>query len=293
MKVLHIVPGLDAVGNGIATAAKLIATRNGDDIVDACKAAGEQIAAADEVWVHSMWTPQVMLACWRALRAGKILVRMPHGNLDPLRCRSRWWKKAVVTPVERALFRRSARVAVTCEEERRWCEAWGVRGKFEVIDLKRFFRLDAPASPQRTSEARPLHVLYLGRRHPLKGIRHLEEAVAEINLSVRKGAADEVPPAVELRVESHLYGAAKDAAWAWCDVLCLPTLSENFGLVVAEALERGKRVITTDGAPAWGGGNDHGGRLVYLKGYREGTDVERVRLLREALLCMANARNML
>ena len=81
--------------------------------------------------------------------------------------------------------------------------------------------------------------------------------------------------------------------WAWCDVLVLPTLSENFGLVVAEALERGKRVITTDGAPAWspsasaaedkGDGNDYGGRLIYLKGYRDGTRNERVRLLKEAI----------
>ena len=79
----------------------------------------------------------------------------------------------------------------------------------------------------------------------------------------------------------------------WCDVLVLPTLSENFGLVVAEALERGKRVITTDGAPAWGEGVSrvdcvedgeilagYGGWLIYLKGYREGTKEVRVALLK-------------
>lgn len=81
--------------------------------------------------------------------------------------------------------------------------------------------------------------------------------------------------------------------WEWCDVLVLPTLSENFGLVVAEALERGKRVITTDGAPAWspsasatedkGDCSDYGGRLVYLKGYRDGLPDERVRLLKKAI----------
>ena len=32
--------------------------------------------------------------------------------------------------------------------------------------------------------------------------------------------------------------------WQWCDVLVLPMLSENFGLVIADALEHGKRVIT-------------------------------------------------
>ena len=66
-------------------------------------------------------------------------------------------------------------------------------------------------------------------------------------------------------------------------MLVLPTLSENFGLVIAEALERGKRVITTDGAPAWGDGNDYGGRLIYLKGYRDGTPEERVWLLKNAI----------
>ena len=71
--------------------------------------------------------------------------------------------------------------------------------------------------------------------------------------------------------------------WDWYDVLVLPTLSENFGLVIAEALERGKRVITTDGAPAWGDGNTYGGRLVYLKGFRDGMREERVRLLKDAI----------
>ena len=66
-------------------------------------------------------------------------------------------------------------------------------------------------------------------------------------------------------------------------MLVLPTLSENFGLVIAEALERGKRVITTDGAPAWGDGNTYGGRLTYLRGYRDGIDAERVAKLKSAI----------
>ncbi len=115
-----------------------------------------------------------------------------------------------------------------------------------------------------------LHLLYLGRRHPLKGLEFLEAAVREVE-------------GCELRIVSNAFGEEKERVWEWCDVLVLPTLSENFGLVVAEALERGKRVITTDGAPAWGDGNDYGGRLVYLKGYRNGSSEERVRLLKNAI----------
>ena len=81
--------------------------------------------------------------------------------------------------------------------------------------------------------------------------------------------------------------------------MVLPTLSDNFGLVIAEALERGKRVIATDGAPAWEPKEYEivklrecenveiwkcrDGRLVYLKGYRDGTPHERVRLLECAI----------
>ncbi len=67
----------------------------------------------------------------------------------------------------------------------------------------------------------------------------------------------------------------------------LPTLSDNFGLVVAEALERGKPVVTTDGAPAWKDEprtDAHGHtRLVFLEGFRDGTDARRVQLLRQAI----------
>ena len=56
-------------------------------------------------------------------------------------------------------------------------------------------------------------------------------------------------------------------------------------------------MITTDGAPIWGEGLDvrgqesgvsvgYGGRLLYLKGYRDGSDAKRVELLRDALEMM-------
>jgi glycosyltransferase involved in cell wall biosynthesis len=50
----------------------------------------------------------------------------------------------------------------------------------------------------------------------------------------------------------HVDGAAKSAAFTGCDVFVLPTHSENFGIVVAEALAYGTPVITTRGVP-WEG----------------------------------------
>ena len=112
---------------------------------------------------------------------------------------------------------------------------------------------------------------------------------------IRKAATYYNKCPIEFRVVSDAFGDELERVWDWCDVLVLPTLSENFGLVIAEALERGKCVITTDGAPAWGenlsrvervdGGmwSGYGGRLIYLKGYRDGTPEDRVRLLKSAI----------
>jgi len=283
MRVLHVVPGLDAVGNGIAVAASLIVAEQGADLVEArLFARGEgELDGYDEVWVHSCWLPMTLKSCCRVLRAGKPLVRMTHANLDPVRLKFHGWKKWLVGPIERWCLRRCDRIVATCEAEKGWIEAY--LGKhcppIEVTDIKRFFNLN-PVNPVNPVK-KDLHLLYLGRRHPLKGLEFLEAAVKGIE-------------GVELRVVSNAFGDEKEKVWEWCDVLVLPTLSENFGLVIAEALERGKRVITTDGAPAWGDGltgltgftglhSGYGGRLIYLKGYRDGTDEERVELLKKAM----------
>ena len=163
-------------------------------------------------------------------------------------------------------------------------------------------------------------MLYLGRRHPLKGVEYLEKAVAELNsnpvnpvnpvqnssarstrstrLNKENSSLHVSTRSTRLKIVSSAFGEELEKVWDWCDVLVLPTLSDNFGLVVAEALERGKRVITTDGAPAWGEGlsrververvegglwSGYEGRLIYLKGYRDGTDEERVELLKRAI----------
>jgi len=254
----------------------------------------------EEVWVHGMWLPKEWLACWRTIRSGKRLVRMTHGSLSPLYLKYQSpVKKWLVGPIERFLLRRSARIVATCEAEKEWIENYlGKRCPVvEVTDVKRFFQLEREfgidgnieaASPK--GERDSLHILYLGRRHPLKGVEYLEKAVAELNSNpvnpvnhVQNSSLHVSTCSARLKIVSSTFGEELEKVWEWCDVLVLPTLSENFGLVIAEALERGKCVITTDGAPAWGNGNTYGGRLVYLKGYRDGTAEMRVRLLKDAI----------
>ena len=247
--------------NGVAVAARLLAeeqSAGGGRVVRGTWFGPAALRRADEVWIHCGWKPCLW---WAALWARKA-VWMPHGCEDPVRLAYHGWKKRLAGPVERWALRRVRRIVTTCAAERDWVTAYlGGRHPFvEVTDLRRFFALTRPVEP-----VRGRRLLYLGRRHPLKGLDCLERAVA-------------ASPGVTLRVESAVFGEARERAFAECDVVVLPTLSENFGLVVAEALARGRPVVTTDGAPAWA---DQPG-VVYLRGYRDGTDEDRVRLLRSA-----------
>ena len=257
---------------------------NGMAVVDSLLRA-KGLIKPNEVWVHGMWTPVKWWRCLKAKLCGRQLVRMTHGSpiyLD----RQGAWKKRLVKPVERLLFGLSDRIVVTGTWEAAWNRAWGLKCPFETIDLKQFFDLSRPMERPVRAKDRTMHILYLGRRHPLKGIVCLERAVRMLNERFSLLGKSE-NRGIELRVVSHAVGAEKEAAWDWCDVLCLPTLSDNFGLVVAEALERGKPVITTDGAPAWKDEprTDAQGRtrLVYIEGYRDGTDRQRVKLLEDAI----------
>ena len=267
MNVLHVCAGWDET-NGAAVVARFVADEQrsrGDAAGFATWASPSALRRADEVWVHCAWLP----CLWWAGLFARRMVRMPHGSYDPVRLAYSRWKKRLVGPVERFFLRRAKRVVVTCDAEREWVERYlgGRHPPIEVVDVRRFFKIGREGRGRcEGHEGRAVHLLYLGRRHPLKGVRYLEEAV--------KGVGG-----VELRVVSDARGDEKERAWEWCDVLVLPTLSENFGLVVAEALERGKRVITTDGAPAW---RDQPG-VVYVEGFRDGSDESRVRLLAEAI----------
>ena len=303
-RVLHIVPGTSDVTNGMVVVANLLAKEQGNaDVVD-LNYVMDRInnREIDEVWVHGMWLPKEWAVCRNVLKSGKRLVRMTHGSLSPIYLKHQSpLKKWLVGPIERHFLRKADKVIATCQAESDWIHAYEPKVKsIEITNLKRFFNLANTAAKKGQNfspKPHPLHLLYLGRQHPLKGLDNLfaalrqfqSENLGQTYILTWESESTKCSKDVELKVVSNAFGDELEKVWAWCDVLILPTLSENFGLVIAEALERGKRVITTDGAPAWGDGNGYGGRLTYIKGYRDGTTDERVRLLAAAIRNLAKS----
>lgn len=304
MKIIHFCAGLQ-FWNGMAnTARQFIAEEiaQGHDSFLTNELATLSNAKSGDfrvVYIHGAWLPVLWRAAKHAKRINAKLIIRPAGSYDPVRLGYHSWKKKLVAFFERRMLRRADVLLGTCEAEVKWIKDYVGNDcpKVEITDLKRFFKLGVRSQElvvRGLRENSKLHVLYLGRRHPLKGVKYLEFAVEELNYFCMSRVPGGEDGCIDLRIVSDAKGEELEKVWEWCDVLVLPTLSENFGRVVAEALERGKIVITTDGAPAWGEigkrevgkgkREDVGERLVYLRGFRDGSEKERVRLLKDALM---------
>lgn len=107
--------------------------------------------------------------------------------------------------------------------------------------------------------------LFLSRLHPVKGLPDLVMAWAKVRQpgwTIVIAGPDENGHRAEMEVlidklglkadfefTGLVLGEKKEALFVQADVFVLPTYSENFGLVIAEALARKIPVITTTGAP--------------------------------------------
>lgn len=283
MIIIHFCAGLEK-WNGMANSARQFVAeelaRGDESRLTNDVGVIERAEKVDRVHIHGTWLPVLWKVAKLAKKKGAELIVRPCGNYDPIRIRRgaiKRLKKWLVGPFEHTMLNRADFVQCTCASEAEWIKAYHPKARIQMTDLKRFFDLAVESRPRRTADG-SIHVLYLGRRDPLKGVEFLERAVEELNQSLEHSEHSN-NRTLDLRIVSNHFGEELEKDWVWCDVLVLPTLSENFGRVIAEALERGKSAITTDGAPVWEGQPG----VIYLKGFRDGTDAERVDLLKRAI----------
>lgn len=223
---------------------------------------------ADVIHNHGLWVmPNVNAA--RAAAGGRTpFVVSTHGMLAPAALAfSRARKQVFWALLQGPAMRGAACIHATCEQEYAEIRQFGLANPIAIIPNG----IDVPESPARPT-ARPAAervVLSLGRIHPKKGLSRLVHAWSKVEVG-HPGWRLEIagPPEgrhhAELRalvtalglgrvsVSGPIYGDAKTNAYRDADLFVLPTLNENFGLTVAEALATGTPVISTKGAP-WSG----------------------------------------
>lgn len=213
---------------------------------------------------HGLWLMPNVYPAWAA-RNGARTVVSPRGMLGPQALRfSRLRKLAFWHLLQKRALDKADCLHATSEQEYREIRRMGLRNPVAIIPNG----IDIPA-PDPGSAGSERTVLSLGRIHPKKGLDTLVKAWAGLERKfpdwrLRFVGPDELGYTARLKAlaaehhlsrvsfEPPLYGEAKFAALAGADLFVLPTLNENFGLVVAESLAAGTPVITTKGAP-WSG----------------------------------------
>jgi glycosyltransferase involved in cell wall biosynthesis len=222
----------------------------------------------DIVHLHSVFLFPTMTGARSSVRAGVPYVLSPRGMLvrDLIARRSSLKKRAWISLVERANLERAACVHLTSEEERLALVDMGLDLAPTVVipngvDAPFRFSADDVSADVRTLVAEGFDILSFGRISWKKGLDRLIRAmVAVTNARALIAGNDEDGLAASLRsladaagvgdrvrfLPRQINGADKEALFAAARVFVLPSLSENFGNVVAEAMIRHLPVIVSE-----------------------------------------------
>lgn len=222
----------------------------------------------DLIHDHGLWLPSNHASArfGRHHRIPRIV--SPRGMLQPWCLQHRRLKKQIAWRLYQHRDLRSAE----CLHATSAAEADQIRRLgFDqpIVRLPNGVRLPAvrraDEAARRASRRALREVLFLGRVHPVKGLDNLVTAWSKVSrdgwrLRIVGSDEDGYGTTVSRRirdlalsdsvsVEGPVQGTDKWNQMAQADVFVLPSFSENFGIVVAEALAAGTPVITTTGTP--------------------------------------------
>ncbi len=213
------------------------------------------VRRSQRLFLHGAWSFPIFWGARCARRAGVPYAVFSHGSLDPVRLNYGKRRKALVWRLsDRNVLRHAEWIHAASDWEAQWIRdalapnpCPPLRRTALGVDGANFDRVPAPP--------RTRTFLYLGRNHPLKGLDLLLDAwrVARLDPSWQLHIACPEPLSFPLPEGVHaigpLQGEAKARALKSAAALILPTRSESFGLVVAEALWCRTPVLCTRGAP--------------------------------------------
>lgn len=219
----------------------------------------------DIIHINCCWLPQTAFTQKWAQQLGYKVILSPHGMLEPWIISRHYWTKKVPALL---FYQKTAVVKADCihataKSEKENILRLGYNKKIEVVANG----IDVDGIVMKNNWEKKKNILFLSRIHVKKGIEFLLEAVSilkeqmhgyTINIAGEGDAkyiASLKNKAKSLGIENMInfcggvYGEKKWELFRGADIFVLPTYSENFGIVVGEALACGTPVITTKGTP--------------------------------------------
>lgn len=233
------------------------------------KALNQATALVSPHVLHSngIWHPLNHWCAHAARRLGVPLVIQPHGMLEPWALGWRANKKRLAMALyQRRDLESAALLVATAEQEAENLRRLNLRQPIAVIPNGVDLQGGTGAYATEDASSKTIrHAVFLGRVHPVKGLGNLLRAWAKCqprqwilqiagpdeggHLGEVLGLAKRLGITNQVQYLGEFDDQAKWDVFHGADLFVLPSFTENFGIVVAEALSQGLPVITTTGTP--------------------------------------------
>lgn len=220
---------------------------------------GLSINDIDLIHLQHIWNPYIQVMAYWAYKKKIPYIITPRGMLEPwILAQNPWKKKLGLFLYQKKAIQRAKCIHATAQMEADNIRALGFNNPIYIIPNG----IDLINVKESEKKYGTKKIVFLSRIHPKKGIEILLEAWRNCNtegwtLEIA-GNGDEnyieklIQRAQDIKNVNFVgakYGVDKWFFLLSADAMVLPTYSENFGIVVAEALAVGVPVITTTGTP--------------------------------------------
>ena len=226
------------------------------------------VADVDVMHTNGLWLMSNVYPYWATKGTSCKFVIQPRGTLSEWALNNSKWKKRLFGMIMQYRAMRD-------------CDMWVATAMEELEDIRRLgYKQPVCVLPNgidipkiRYNKTVERKVIFLSRIHPKKGVDMLLEAWHILQNDFPEWSLEIAGPidsyAKEMmtfceklgcercRFVGEVVGDEKQKFYGESDFLVLPTHSENFGMVVAEALSNATAVICSKGAP-WAGLNKYG-----------------------------------
>lgn len=219
---------------------------------------------------NTLWTDACHSTCAYARKVGKPYILSPHGMLYPTALAISHWKKVVMLKLWfNKDIKKAACLHATCRQEAEHCRNFGYEGPIAVIPNAVVFPEGVEAKNSLyTDEWGRRQIGFLGRLHPIKKVENVLDAIASLKKEQLEQLSFQIMGKYDDRYEQWLKEEVKRLELDDCvefvgfvsgrekyerlsrlAALMVPSVQENFGMIVPEALICGTPVYASLGTP--------------------------------------------